>query len=88
MCHVFRARRAGAPHTGLGADQFKGRDLYDPKNRLTAEQLAKGWSVVNFLILDDAKKFAAFVTDAKTGPGDSPVEREVSAVLNNFRIPR
>jgi hypothetical protein len=65
-------------------DQFKGRDLYNPQNRLTAEQLAKGWSVVQFLILDDAKTFAAFMTDAKTGPGDSPVEREVAAVIKHY----
>jgi hypothetical protein len=65
-------------------DKFKGRDLYDHKNRLTPEQLAKGWSVVCFLILDDAKKFAAFVADAKNGSGDTSVEREVLAVIKHY----
>ena len=65
-------------------DRFKGKDLYDPKNRLTPEELAKGWSVVVFLVLDDQKKFAAFMTDAKTGPGDTAVEREVLAVIKHY----
>ncbi|MHC4937613.1 MAG: hypothetical protein ACYTHK_01430 [Planctomycetota bacterium] len=65
-------------------ERFKGRDLYDQKNRLTAEQLAKGWSVVTFLILDDAKKFAEFFSDAKNGPGETPVEREVAAVIKHY----
>ncbi|MEM8884982.1 MAG: hypothetical protein AAGD14_12995 [Planctomycetota bacterium] len=64
-------------------ERFKGKDLFDPKNRLTPEELAKGWSVVTFLILDDAKKFAAFFADAKNGSG-GPVEREVAAVLKHY----
>ena len=74
------ARAGGDPKL----DHFKGRDLYDPSNRLTAEQLAKGWSIVKFLILDDARKFAEFFTDAKTGPGETPVEREVAAVIKHY----
>ena len=40
--------------------------------------------MVCFLILDDAKKFAAFYSDAKNGPGDSPIEREVAAVIKHY----
>ena len=87
-CPLLRCRQGIGIRRGHDSlarlDRFKGRDLYDPKNRLTPEQLAKGWSVVCFLILDDAKKFAEFYDDAKNGPGDSPVEREVSAVIKHY----
>jgi len=65
-------------------DRIKGKGLYDNKNRLSAQDLAKGWSVVTFLTLDDARKFAAFVHDAKNGPGGDAVEREVSAVIKHY----
>ncbi|MHC4953011.1 MAG: hypothetical protein ACYTGZ_03915 [Planctomycetota bacterium] len=65
-------------------ERFKGKGLFDSKNRLTAKDLAKGWSVVTYLSLDNAKKFAAFVHDAKTGPGSDAVEREVSAVIKHY----
>ena len=65
-------------------ERIKGKDLFDNKNRLNAQDLAKGWSVVTFLMLDDAKKFAAFYRDAKNGPGSDAVEREVSAVIKHY----
>jgi len=65
-------------------DRIKGKDLFDNKNRLSAQDLAKGWSVVTFLMLDNGKKFAQFFHDAKNGPGGSPVEREVSAVIKHY----
>jgi len=65
-------------------ERIKGKDLFDNKNRLSAQDLAKGWSVVTFLMLDDAKKFAAFYRDAKNGPGSDAVEREVSAVIKHY----
>jgi hypothetical protein len=65
-------------------DQFKGKDLFDNQNRLSAQDLAKGWSVVTFLMLDDARKFAEFYRDAKNGPGGEAVEREVAAVIKHY----
>jgi hypothetical protein len=65
-------------------NKFKGKGLFDPKNQLRIEDLAKGWSVVEFLILDDATKFATFFNDAKNGAGDTPVEREVGAVIKHY----
>jgi hypothetical protein len=64
-------------------DKMKGKNLYEAENRLSVQDLAKGTSVVDFLILDDPKKFAAFFRDAKTGSG-SPVEREVAAVIKHY----
>jgi len=65
-------------------EKFKAKTLFGKANRLTAHELAKGWSVVTFLILDDGKKFAAFFHDAKNGPGSSPVEREITAVIKHY----
>ncbi|MFQ5844104.1 MAG: hypothetical protein ACE5JG_03870 [Planctomycetota bacterium] len=65
-------------------ERIKGKDLFSDKNRLTAPDLAKAWSVVTYLIEDDRSKFAAFVRDAKGGPGDTAVEREVAAVIKHY----
>ncbi|MHC4550110.1 MAG: hypothetical protein ACYTEZ_15165 [Planctomycetota bacterium] len=65
-------------------DRMKGKNLYDPKNKLTVQDLAKAFTVVTFLIQDDRKKFAAFYLDAKTGSGGSEVEREVAAVIKHY----
>lgn len=64
-------------------DQMKGKDLFSSKNKLAVPDLAKGLSVVTFLVQDDAKKFAAFYADAKEGSGQ-PVEREVAAFLKHY----
>jgi hypothetical protein len=64
-------------------DKMKGKNLYEADNRLSVQDLAKGHSVVTFLILDDPKKFAAFYKDVKTGNG-SEVEREVAAVIKHY----
>jgi len=64
--------------------KIKGKVLYGKKNRLTAQDLAKAVSVVSYLATDNTKKFAAFVRDAKTGPGGNAVEREVSAVIKHY----
>jgi hypothetical protein len=64
-------------------EKIKGKELYGEKNRLATEDLAKGYSVVTYLIQSDAAKFAAFFEAAKEGPG-SPVEREVVAVLQHY----
>jgi hypothetical protein len=64
-------------------EQIKGRNLYEEKNKLAVQDLAKAHSVVTFLILDDPKKFAEFFRDAKTGSG-SEVEREVAAVIKHY----
>jgi hypothetical protein len=64
-------------------DKIKGRNLYEADNRLSVQDLAKGYSVVTFLILDDPKKFAAFFHDAKTGSGGE-VEREVASVIKHY----
>jgi hypothetical protein len=65
-------------------DRMKSKDLFDPKNRLKAQDLAKALSVVTFLILDDVDKFRAFFLDCKTGGPSDPVEREVIAVLKHY----
>ncbi len=65
-------------------EAIKGKDLYAVKNRLVTGDLAKAWSVVTYLIEDDAKKFAAFFADAKGGSGGDPVERETAAVLKHY----
>ncbi|MGQ0613700.1 MAG: hypothetical protein ACT4PV_08190 [Planctomycetaceae bacterium] len=65
-------------------EAIKGKDLYALKNRLTTGDLAKAWSVVTYLIEDDAKLFAAFFADAKGGGGGDPVERETAAVLKHY----
>ena len=64
-------------------DRMKGKNLYEKKNRLSVPELAKGYTVVTFLIRDDAKKFAAFYRDAKNGDGNE-VERETSAVIKHY----
>jgi hypothetical protein len=64
-------------------EKIKGKELYGEKNRLATEDLAKGYSVVTYLIQSDAAKFAAFFEAAKEGQG-SPVEREVAAVLEHY----
>ena len=64
-------------------DRMKGKNLYDPRNQLTVQDLAKGFTTVTFLIQDDRKKFAAFFHDAKNGSGNA-VEREVSAVIKHY----
>jgi hypothetical protein len=64
-------------------DKIKGKNLYEAENKLSVQDLAKGASVVTFLILDDPKKFAAFFRDAKTGSG-SDVEREAAAVIKHY----
>jgi hypothetical protein len=64
-------------------EKMKGKNLYEAENRLSVQDIAKGSSVVTFLILDDPKKFAAFFKDAKTGSG-SAVEREVAAVIKHY----
>ncbi|MCK6461806.1 MAG: hypothetical protein L6Q95_18150 [Planctomycetes bacterium] len=64
-------------------EQIKGKNLYEDKNKLAVQDLAKAHSVVTFLILDDPKKFAEFFKDAKTGSG-SEVEREVAAVIKHY----
>jgi hypothetical protein len=65
-------------------DRMKSKDLFDPKNRLKAQDLAKALSVVTFLILDDVEKFRAFFLDCKTGGPSDPTEREVIAVLKHY----
>ncbi len=65
-------------------DRFKAKTLYGDKNRLNSKELAKAWSVVTYLIETDVRKFAEFFIDAKSGPGDSDLEREVSAMLKHF----
>jgi hypothetical protein len=65
-------------------DRMKGKNLYEDMNRLTVQDVAKAWSVVTYLIHDDPRKFAAFFKDAKTGAGDTDVEREVAAVIKHY----
>jgi hypothetical protein len=65
-------------------ERMKGKNLFESENRLSVQDLAKGTSVVTFLILDDPKKFAAFFLDCKTGSGDDKVEREVAAVIKHY----
>ena len=65
-------------------DKFKGKTLWGSKNRLTARELAKSWSLVTYMIESDKKKFAAFFEDCKTGPGETDVEREVGAMLKHY----
>ncbi|MCZ6572008.1 MAG: hypothetical protein O7C98_02455 [Planctomycetota bacterium] len=64
--------------------KMKGKDIFSDSNRLTAQELAKAWSVVTYLIHSDAKKFEAFVRDAKQGPGDTAVERETASVIKHY----
>jgi len=64
-------------------NRIKSKDLYDRKNRLTIQDVAKAHSVVSYLILEDREKFAAFVRDAKNGSG-TPVEREVNAMIKHY----
>jgi len=64
-------------------DRMKGKNLYDPRNQLKVQDLAKAFTTVTFLIQDDRKKFAAFFHDAKNGSGNE-VEREVSAVIKHY----
>jgi hypothetical protein len=65
-------------------NQIKSKDLYTAGNKLTAEDLAKGLSVVTFLLQDDARKFADFLDDVKTGTPRDEVEREVSAMIKHY----
>lgn len=65
-------------------DAIRGKDLYSERNRLATPELAKAWSVVTWLVEEDARKFAAFFTDAKAGEGADALEREVAAVLRHY----
>ncbi|MHC4342226.1 MAG: hypothetical protein ACYSX0_18680, partial [Planctomycetota bacterium] len=65
-------------------EKIKGKVLYGTKNRMTAQDVAKAWSVVTFLILDNPKKFAAFFRDAKEMGGGTPIEREAAAMLKHY----
>ncbi len=65
--------------------RLKSKNLYQKKNRLTIQDIAKAHSIVEFLIRDDKKKFAAFCKDAKTGEGSTPIEREVNAALKHYK---
>lgn len=65
-------------------DKLKGKQLYGTKNRMDHRDIAKAASVVRFLILDNSKKFAAFVKDAKNGPGATDIEREVGAMIKHY----
>jgi len=65
-------------------DLMKTKNLYERDNRLSVQDLAKAHSVVTFLIHDDAKRFAAFLNDAKGGVGGDAVEREVAAVIKHY----
>jgi len=65
-------------------DAIKGKDLFSERNRLSAADLAKSWSVVTWLLEEDARKFAVFFGDAKGGGGGSALEREVAAVLKHY----
>jgi hypothetical protein len=65
-------------------DAIRGKDLFSERNRLAMPDLAKAWSVVTWLLEDDARKFAAFFVEAKTGEGGGAEEREVAAVLRHY----
>ena len=65
-------------------DKIKGMNLYEPKNSMGYREIAKAASVVEYLIRDNAKKFAAFVNDAKTESGETGVEREVAAMIKHY----
>ncbi|MGH7161848.1 MAG: hypothetical protein ACREID_00075 [Planctomycetota bacterium] len=65
-------------------DAIKGKDLFSHKNRLSAQDLAKSWSVVTYLVEDDPAKFRAFFADAKGSGEGSAVERETSAAIKHY----
>jgi len=64
-------------------DRMKSKVLFGSENRLGAQDLAKAWSLVSFLIQDDPEKFAAFLDECKGGSG-SEVEREAAAVILHY----
>ena len=65
-------------------DRIKSKNLYEQDNRLEAPDLAKAYTVVTMLILDDPKVFAAFMEDVKLGGTSDPLEREVLALVKHY----